>query len=219
MSGLPRVLPDAQAAERLGAARPLLHGADSTRGAADAVRRCSNGSIATARPRRAHRVYAPNVTKSDLYTICKLRRSLDNGGSPTRARVGPHTRRPCDPLSPMRPMPKIQLSGPHPLSRERLQHDSRFYARSSPPRLKMVTLYNTDLPLTDPLREARTKSKKDRCFIIITLYAAICCDSTPLHRRGFSTNCIQHLPGGVRVRHRRRVLLRPWPDPAAPGRP
>ena len=32
-------------------------------------------------------------------------------------------------------MPNIQLSGPHPLSRERPQHDSTFY-KSSPPRLK-----------------------------------------------------------------------------------
>ena len=33
-------------------------------------------------------------------------------------------------------------SGPHPLSRERPHHDSKFYTKSSPPRLKMVTLYN-----------------------------------------------------------------------------
>ena len=70
------------------------------------------------------------------------RPEVRHGGSPTRARVGPHTRRPRDPLSPMRPMPKIQLSGPHPLSRERPHHDSKFYTKSSPPRLKMVTLYN-----------------------------------------------------------------------------
>ena len=62
------------------------------------------------------------------------RPEVRHGGSPTRARVGPHTRRPCDPLSPMRPMPKIQLSGPHPLSRERPHHDSKFYTKSSPPR-------------------------------------------------------------------------------------
>ena len=41
-----------------------------------------------------------------------------------------------DPLSPMRPMPRIQLSGPLPLSRERPQHDSKFYTKSGPPRLK-----------------------------------------------------------------------------------
>ena len=70
------------------------------------------------------------------------RPEVRHGGSPTRARVGPHTRRPCDPLSPMRPMPKIQLSGPHPLSRERPHHDSKFYTKSSPPRLKWEPLYN-----------------------------------------------------------------------------
>ena len=51
--------------------------------------------------------------------------------------------RPCDPLSPMRPVPRIQQSGPLPLSRERPQHDSKFYKRRSPPRFKWQPLPTT----------------------------------------------------------------------------
>ena len=82
----------------------------------------------------------------------------------------PHTRRSRDSLSPMRPMPKVQPSGPHPLLRGRPQNGKQVLYNEQSTAFKMVTLYNN------------TASVSQRChFVLVLLRHALSVPLVDLH--------------------------------------